>query len=95
MSVAAAVLVAAGVSGCGSSGVAAVSGRALFATHCEFCHSISGHLTPRQQGGDLKSLRLPRRELAQFAAEMPVHHSRLTARELQAVVSYVQSAEQR
>ena len=89
------MLLAAGVSGCGSSGVAAVSGRAVFRTHCEFCHSLSGSLMPRQQGGDLKILRLPRRELVQFTREMPVHHSRLTARELQAVVSYVQSAEQR
>jgi mono/diheme cytochrome c family protein len=88
-------LVAAGISGCGSGGVAAVSGPAVFATHCATCHSISGSSTPRQQGGDLKSLRLPRSELLQYAAEMPVLHSRLTARELRAVVSYVQSAQQR
>lgn len=92
---AAAVLVTAAISGCGSSGAAAVSGQAVFATHCAICHSISGSSTPYQQGGDLKSLRLPRGELLQFAAEMPVLHGRLTARELRAVVSYVRSAERR
>jgi len=92
---AAVALVAAGISGCGAIGVEAVSGHAVFATHCALCHSISGSSTPRQQGGDLKSLRLPRGELLQFAAEMPVLHRRLTARELRAVVGYVQSAERR
>jgi len=90
-----AALVAAAISGCGSNGVAAVSGPAVFATHCAICHSISGSSTPHQQGGDLRSLRLPRGELLQFAAEMPVIHSRLTARELRAVISYMQSVERR
>ena len=92
---AAAALVAAGITGCGSSGAVAVSGPAVFATHCAVCHSISGSPTPHQQGGDLERPRLPRGELLQFAAEMPVLHGRLTARELRAVVSYVQSAERR
>ena len=91
----AAALVAAAISGCGSGGVAAASGSAVFASHCAICHSISGSSTPHQQGGDLEGLRLPRSELRQFTAEMPVIHSRLTARELRAVVGYVQSAERR
>lgn len=92
---AAAGLVAVAISACGSSGVAAASGSAVFASHCAICHSISGSSTPHQHGGDLKGLRLPRSELLQYAAEMPVLHSRLTPRELRAVVSYVQSAERR
>jgi mono/diheme cytochrome c family protein len=91
------VAVAAGaaiaLAGCGTDAGGGVSGAAVFANHCQACHSISGHSAPRQQGGDLRGLRLPRAELLQFTAEMPVLHRRLTERELQAVVSYLQAVE--
>ncbi len=67
----------------------------MFAVHCATCHSLSGRSTPRQQGGDLKNLRLPRAELIQFTAEMPPVHGRLSARAVLAVVSYLQSVERR
>ena len=35
------------------------------------CHSLIRQLAPKQQGGDLKNLRLPRSELLQLTAEMP------------------------
>ena len=91
----AALLAAGAVAGCGSAGSRAVSSAALFATHCGACHSLTGSSTPRQQGGDLKRLRLPRSELLQFTAEMPVMHGPLTPRELRAVVSFLQSVERR
>jgi mono/diheme cytochrome c family protein len=72
-----------------------MAGKALFAVHCSFCHSLSGSPSPRQQGGDLKGLRLPRRELLQFAAEMPVVHGPLNPAQLRAVVDYVRSVEDR
>ena len=61
--------------------------------HCETCHSISGSSTPRQQGGDLKNLHLPHSDLIELTEEMPPLHGYLTARELQAVVRYVESVE--
>jgi mono/diheme cytochrome c family protein len=89
-------IAAAAISGCGgtsggTSGGASVSGHAVFADHCEICHSIAGSSTPEQQGGDLRGLRLPRNELVQFTVEMPVIHRRLSAAEVQAVVNYMQS----
>jgi mono/diheme cytochrome c family protein len=90
----AAVLLAAGLSGCGAMTQAA-AGPGLFATHCSTCHSISGPAAIQKQGGDLRNLRLPRRELLQYAAEMPVVHGRMSHRDLQAVVEYVRSVEQR
>jgi mono/diheme cytochrome c family protein len=80
------------LSACGS-GAAPVSGSSVFATHCAICHSISGHSSPEQQGGDLRHLRLPPGELRQFAAEMPLVNGRLTARDLRAVVGYLRSVE--
>ncbi len=87
-----AVLLAAGISGCGGT---AVSGRTVFANHCEVCHSISGSSSPEQQGGDLRGPRLPRNDLVQYAAEMPAVNGRLTAVEIRAVASYLQSVERR
>ena len=87
--------VAAAVAGCGSGTGTPVSGQAVFATHCEACHSLSGSSTPRQQGGDLKNLHLPHTDLVQLTAEMPPLHGPLTARQLRAVVAYVESAERR
>lgn len=82
----------AAIGGCGS---ARVSGRAVFATDCAVCHSISGHAAPKQQGGDLLRLRLPRDQLLQYAAEMPAIHRRLTAAEVSAVVDYMRLVQRR
>ena len=83
------------MAGCGASRPAADSGSALFKAHCQTCHSISGTSTPKQQGGDLKNLHLPRTELLQFAAEMPPIHGLLRPREVRTVVSYLQAIEKR
>ena len=97
-------LPAALIGGCGAASTptrqphphaSAVSGRAVFAQHCAICHAITGRLYRTQQGGDLKGLRLPRGELVQFTVEMPVIHRRLTGREVQAVVDYMQSMARR
>jgi mono/diheme cytochrome c family protein len=89
-------MAAAAISGCGgTSGGASVSGQAVFADHCEICHSISRSSSPEQQGGDLRGLRLPRNELVQFTVEMPVIRRRLSAAEVQAVVNYMQSKARR
>lgn len=86
---------AATLAGCGARTVAGVSGAVVFTTHCASCHSISGRSLPRQQGGDLRGLRLPRSDLVQLTAEMPPVHGRLTGRDLRAVVAYLQSVERR
>lgn len=100
----AAALLAAAVGGCGAgpatghkptAAARAVSGRAVFAEHCAVCHAISGRLYRTQQGGDLRGLHLPRNELVQFTVEMPVIRRRLRAREVQAVVSYLQAMSRR
>jgi mono/diheme cytochrome c family protein len=69
-------------------GVGTASGHEVFTRECSFCHSLTGHSSPKQQGGDLLGARLRRPVLAQFTAEMPVKH-RLTKAELNAVVDYV------
>ncbi|MDE3134412.1 MAG: c-type cytochrome [Acidobacteriota bacterium] len=89
-----ATLLAATLSACGS-GAATVSGASVFSAHCAVCHSLSGHSSPQQQGGDLRRLRLPRGELLQYAAEMPLVNGRLTAPELRAVVAYLRAVERR
>ena len=85
----------ASVAGCGSSRPAPISGSAVFSRHCSTCHSISGTAAPRQQGGDLRNLHLPRVELVQLIVEMPPVHGPLTARELHAVIDYLQAMERR
>ena len=91
-----ALVAALAICGCGSgSAPREASGAAAFATHCSTCHSISAPASRRQQGGALGGYRLPRRELRQYAAEMPVINGRLSARELRAVVGYVLSVERR
>jgi mono/diheme cytochrome c family protein len=106
-SMALAGLVAAGLCGCGGGSAprggtsgsrragVAISGRVVFDQHCQVCHSISGSSTPEQQGGDLRGLHLPRRELVQFTVEMPVVRSRLTTAEVRAVVDYMQALARR
>jgi hypothetical protein len=51
-----------------------------------------GRQSPRQQGGDLRGLRVSRAILLQFAAEMPVPH-RLTRADRNAVVTYILSVQ--
>jgi mono/diheme cytochrome c family protein len=86
------------LAGCGSSGSAPASSSALghqvFAHQCSFCHSLSGHSSPRQQGGDLLGTHLRRPALYQFTAEMPVRH-RLSRAALNAVVDYVLAVQRR
>lgn len=83
-----AVLLATMVSGCGG---IAVSGRRVFAEHCEICHSLAATASPAQQGGDLRGLHLPHDELVQFTVEMPVIDHRLSSAEVRAVVDYVRA----
>jgi len=79
--------------GCGGSHLTP-SGRAVFVTSCNACHSLTGINTPRQQGGDLLDLHLSRAVLLQFAREMPVRHQ-LSQAELGAVVSYILAVQRR
>jgi mono/diheme cytochrome c family protein len=79
------------VAGCGGSHVRRTeSGQAVFSHECGTCHSLLGRQSPRQQGGGLRGLRMPRAILAQFAAEMPVPHP-LTRTDRNAVVNYILS----
>lgn len=87
-----AALLAAGLSGCGGT---TVSGRTVFANHCEVCHSVSGSSSPEQQGGDLRGPQLPRDELLQYTAEMPAVNGRLSSAQIRAVVGYLRSVERR
>ena len=74
---------------CGSSGTSArPDGQKLFAQACGGCHTLSGHDSPRHQGGDLLRPRLDRPVMLQFAAEMPVRHP-LNDRQLAAVTDYL------
>lgn len=87
----AALVAAAGLASaaCGSSGPPPrPDGEQLFAQACGACHTLSGHDSPRHQGGDLLRPRLDRPVMLQFAAEMPVRHP-LTARQLAAVTDYI------
>jgi mono/diheme cytochrome c family protein len=93
-------LLAAGVTaviaavGCGGSRAQRTeSGQAVFRRECGACHSLSGRQSPRQQGGDLRGLRVSRAILVQFAAEMPVPY-RLTRADRDAVVNYILSIQQ-
>jgi len=94
--IAAAVLAAAVLAGCGSGGGRqTASGEQLFNEHCATCHTLDTAPTAKQQGGKLASLRLSRRQVLLFTAEMPPVHGRLSRRELEAVVDYVYGAERR
>lgn len=83
------------IAGCGgSSAHPPEAGPAVFSRECSACHSLLGRQSPRQQGGDLRVLRLPRSALLQFAAEMPVP-SVLTRADRDAVVDYILSVQRR
>ncbi|MEA2211053.1 MAG: Cytochrome c [Solirubrobacteraceae bacterium] len=70
------------------------SGRELFTRDCMACHSLSGHSSAKQQGGDLLGAHLRRPVLVQFTAEMPVKHP-LSKADLNAVVDYVLAVQRR
>jgi hypothetical protein len=55
---------------------------------------LSGHTSPKQQGGDLLGVLLRRPVLTQFTAEMPVRHP-LSKADLNAVVDYVLAVQRR
>ena len=74
--------------GCGTSAPSQPSGRVLFAQACQACHSLTGHQSPSQQGGDLRGVRLSRPVALQFAREMPVRRP-LSRGQLAAVVDYI------
>lgn len=79
--------------GCGDSRAQRTEpGQAVFSRECGACHSLLSRQSPRQQGGDLRGLRVSRAILLQFAAEMPVPH-RLTRADLNAVVTYILSVQ--
>ena len=88
----AALVLAAAGAGCGSNArhasTDASAGRALFATSCGGCHSLTGHDTASHQGGDLLGVRLRRPVALQFAREMPARR-RLTAAQLSTIVDYI------
>ena len=89
----AALAVATVVAGCGSSaGQPRATGRALFAEDCAVCHSLTGHSSPRQQGGDLLGFRMTRAQMLEFVREMPVPH-RLSSADEDTVADYVRSIE--
>ncbi|MBV8220246.1 MAG: cytochrome c [Solirubrobacterales bacterium] len=89
----AALAVAAVATGCGSSaGQPRATGRALFAEDCAVCHSLTGHASPRQQGGDLLGFQMTRAQMLEFVREMPVPHP-LSSDQQETVADYVRSAE--
>ena len=97
MAAGAALLLAlpASVGGCGSIRPAQISRSAVFITPFLDFEPRSAVAAPSQQGGDLRNLHLPRIELFQLTVEMPPVHGPLTARELRAVVDYLQAIERR
>jgi mono/diheme cytochrome c family protein len=79
--------------GCGStSGPRPASGRALFAEDCSACHSLIGNESLHRQGGDLLGYRFSRRDLLEFAREMPVRRP-LSPVQLAAIVDYMSAKE--
>ncbi|HEY2260849.1 MAG TPA: c-type cytochrome [Solirubrobacteraceae bacterium] len=90
--IAAILLSALAISGCGGSGGAQPNGQALFSQACSACHSLTGVESPKRQGGDLRAGRFSRAVMLQFAREMPVRR-RLSEAELRRVADYVVSVE--
>jgi mono/diheme cytochrome c family protein len=69
-------------------------GRALFASACGACHTLSGVSSPAHQGGDLLGFHLSRQALLQFAREMPLRRP-LTRAQLATVTRYIFALQQR
>jgi mono/diheme cytochrome c family protein len=79
--------------GCGSaSRPRPATARVLFAEDCSACHSLIGNESLRRQGGDLLDYRFSRRDLLEFAREMPVRRP-LSPAQLEAIVVYVSAKE--
>ena len=66
----------------------------MFAENCAACHSLTGHASPRQQGGDLLGFQMTRAQMIEFVREMPVPH-RMSSAQQEAVADYVRSVEAR
>jgi hypothetical protein len=64
----------------------------LFAEDCSACHSLIGNESLRRPGGDLLGYRFSRRDLLEFAREMPVRRP-LGPAQLAAIVDYVSGEE--
>jgi mono/diheme cytochrome c family protein len=98
----AALAIAAAAAGCGSGGGSrradgpprATAAATLFTENCAVCHSLNGHPSPHQQGGDLLRVQMTRAEMLEFVSEMPVPH-RLSTTQQEAVADYVRSIEAR
>lgn len=72
----------------GTSHPSPASGKILFAEDCSACHSLIGNESLRRQGGDLLGYRFSRRDLLEFAREMPVRRP-LSPAQLATIVDYV------
>jgi mono/diheme cytochrome c family protein len=75
------------LAGCGG-GHADVRGRAIFASSCSGCHTLTGHDT-HARGGDLAIAHLSVADIVSFVRVMPV---RLTPAEESEVAAYVHAA---
>ena len=78
----------------GSTHATEASASVLFSQACGACHTLTGHNDPRHQGGDLLVFHASRAEFLQLAGEMPMRRP-LTRRQLEAVVAFVMSVEDR
>lgn len=68
-----------------------MSGKAVFASGCSGCHTLTGHDT-QVPGGDLAMATLSVADIESFVRVMPV---RITRAEVAAVAAYVRGAEVR
>ncbi|HWF55237.1 MAG TPA: hypothetical protein VG223_11440 [Solirubrobacteraceae bacterium] len=78
------------MTGCGTASPRPAAAAALFHQECGSCHSLTGHDSPRQQGGDLLGLRIGRAPLLQFVREMPVRPA-LTPAQTRELTTYLLS----
>lgn len=69
----------------------AARGKAVFASACAGCHTLTGHDT-HAPGGDLAMSKLSVADIESFVRVMPV---RITRAEVAAVAAYVHSAQVR
>lgn len=70
---------------------AAARGKAVFASACAGCHTVTGHDTD-VPGGDLAMTKLSVADIESFARVMPVH---VTRQEIADVAAFVHLAEAR